>query len=502
MIKFLSGTALCLVLFSGANPAIAQEAATYDYTLISQVDEANTRVTAIAIDFGRPLPLNWSLDKSFAVSAQLDPVESHTGEVLANSAAANAPRTITRAYTRATPDAGTPQSGQYVIIEMRPEDANASSYYVGYNPGFRQLLPYGEKMHYEIDLLNDLNIKAETDPGGQIETIPESAEFQLAGARIRTADSFTQGVFEQPENQDTKQIGYNLHVPQNLSPTQKVPLVVFLHGSGQSHDTTHFANDISADVKAPLLTNRGGVVWLEAQDEPAVVLVPQAPARDLIDAEGYFGWSTHDTQSLLIGLIRDTLRQHPEIDRNRLYLTGLSMGAYGSWKLLSNPDPEISGMFAAAALFSGMPHVPGRAPEGLKGNELRRWKAESVLTFPFENVTVPLWLGHGDTDPVVDPVGVRTAFSQLTGEAEVGMNFELVPEGRSIVSDDGDKLIVAGTNMNSGAEVRYTEHKFGEGSRFIDLGMATAHGHFTWEIDFLDQTMIDWLFAQRRGSQS
>lgn len=478
-----------------ASPAVAQPSAPVPFTVISKVAEANPRVIALSLDFGQELPLNWKLEQAFRVQAELLPVKAYAGDLIANSAAAKAPRTITRAYTSAQPRPGSPSQGRHVIIEMDADDFNASSWYFGFNPSFRQALPYGANMVYTVELLHDLNLvvpnASPTKPGSTVATVKAGASFRQAGATITTADEFKPGVFQLPANPQTKAIGYTLYVPPGLPANAKVPLVVFLHGSGQSHDTNHFPNDVSADVVSPLLANQGGVAWVERGPEKAFVLVPQVPSRDTADPQGEIGWRAADTQKLLLGLVDKVLADHPAIDTSRLYLTGLSLGAMGSWAILTHTDPAISRKFAAAALFNGIP-VPARRLGTLPGEDAARRSArlaDDIRGVDYKRVAIPLWLGHADTDPVVPSAGSRLPYAQLSGQA--------VDAPGAGGSDPLQRQFQGRTAQ--GAEVRYTEYRYGDGSRFRDLGMVTRNGHFSWETSYKDQAIIDWMFRQRRS---
>ncbi|MFO1197968.1 MAG: hypothetical protein U1E86_13470 [Burkholderiaceae bacterium] len=352
-------SAACACALAVAAGAARAQPSTYTYTPISRVMEANVRVAALAIDAGRPLQMSWKLERAFSVSAELAPLKSYAGDVIGNSAAAKAPRTVTRAYTSAKPEIGSPSEGRYVIVEMDPEDFNASSWYMGFNPGIRQILPYKDAMSYEVRLLHELNFAAPnaspTKPGAAVDTLKTDAVFKPGPGRIATADGFSQAVFEMPENASIRFLAYNLHKPADVPAGRKVPLVVFLHGSGQSHDYAAFPNDPRADVLSPLLANQGGTTWVENAREKAFVLVPQAPARDTRDGDNEGGWRSADTQKMLLALVDKLVAENPSIDVDRLYLTGLSMGAMGSWKILNSPDPKISRKFAAAALIAGIP---------------------------------------------------------------------------------------------------------------------------------------------------
>lgn len=383
---------------------------------------------------------------------------------------------------------------------MDSDDFNASSWYMGFNPGFRQILPYGERMKYSGDLLHDLtyfspNI-SQTEASSEVKLVDADATFDLAGEIIQTADQFEPGVFEQPDNPDIKKLGFNFYEPEAVT-GGKTPLIVFLHGSGQSHDTTTFGDDVSADVRSPLITNQGGVTWIENGPEPAYVLVPQAPARDLRDEDGEGGWRSRDAQALLNGLLDQVLAENPEIDTDRIYLTGLSLGAMGSWKLLTDDDPAISDRFAAAVLMNGIPVSPG----GFTSDdpEERAMEMEAAIgEVAFENVSVPLWLMHSDTDASVDVIGSRLPFVTLAG-GEITEDGE--PEGDGIVAEAMPLIdSYRATNGATGEEVRYTEYNFGDGSELLELGMVTPIAHFSWEASFKDQNMIDWLFSQRKSN--
>lgn len=218
--KLIKSFSAAFALGIAALASSAVSAQTAPYTLISNVMEADTRVTAISIDFGKPLALNWKLDQAFSVNAELLPLKSYAGDVIANSAAAKAPRKILKAYTSAKPTPGSANQGRYVIIELDPDDFNATSWYVGFNPGIRQLLPYKENMFYEVRLLQDLNLVAPNiapdRPSPIVEVVKAGTLLRQTGAQVATADHFTQAVFNLPENQQTKSIGYNFYKPNGL----------------------------------------------------------------------------------------------------------------------------------------------------------------------------------------------------------------------------------------------------------------------------------------------
>jgi predicted peptidase len=272
---------------------------------------------------------------------------------------------------------------------------------------------------------------------------------------------------------------------------------VFLHGLGQSHDYIHFAGDLSADVKSPLLANQGGITWIEKAKERSFVLIPQMPAWDTKDPAGEAGWRNAETTKLLLGLVDKLIAENAAINSQRLYLTGLSMGGMGTWKIISDPDPAISMKFAAAVIVCGIP----KYVRGATGDTPVQKNARIIDTLKgldYRNVKIPLWLFHGDADPLVDRLGARVPFAILTGKASIGPGGELIPASGTLKRDTGLARYYAAANAASGHDVRYTEYPYGTGTRFRDLGMVTQNGHFTWEPAYKDQAMIDWMFSQAK----
>ena len=118
---------------------------------------------------------------------------------------------------------------------------------------------------------------------------------------------------------------YWLHVPESYQEGQKLPLMIFLHGAGERGD------DMSK-VKI-----HGPPKIVETQkDFPFLVVSPQVPEKERWDS------------SYLMKLIDDVEEKYP-VDKDRIYLTGLSMGGFGTWDLAS----KYAERFAAIAPICG-----------------------------------------------------------------------------------------------------------------------------------------------------
>ncbi len=120
---------------------------------------------------------------------------------------------------------------------------------------------------------------------------------------------------------------YLLYLPGDYSPNNEKhwPLLLFLHGAGER----------GTNLK---LVAKHGPPRLVAQETqvPFVIVSPQCPAGQTWNDEA------------LLALLKKIISSH-RIDRSRVYLTGLSMGGYGTWSLAVN-FPEY---FAAAAPVCG-----------------------------------------------------------------------------------------------------------------------------------------------------
>ncbi len=100
--------------------------------------------------------------------------------------------------------------------------------------------------------------------------------------------------------------GYILQKPEKAQ--TKKPLIIFLHGSGEK------GNDLEK-IKV-----HGPLNYLKTNELDAYILAPQCPQ------EAY--WESESLHQLIQNVIKEN-----NIDTNRIYLTGLSMGAWGAWNL-------------------------------------------------------------------------------------------------------------------------------------------------------------------------
>jgi predicted peptidase len=176
---------------------------------------------------------------------------------------------------------------------------------------------------------------------------------------------------------------YRLLVPEGYDPRRAYPIVIFLHGAGERGD----------DNTKPL--HDGVIPWARelSRRRPSFVVVPQCPATsqwvDTPWTAGSYAFTRVPISKPLaavVGLLAQ-LRREFHIDAHRVFLTGLSMGGFGTWDLLMRyPDT-----FAAA-----MPVCGGGDPT--QAPRIKR---------------VPVWAFHGSADDVVPVTGTRAMIKAL-----------------------------------------------------------------------------------------
>ena len=136
---------------------------------------------------------------------------------------------------------------------------------------------------------------------------------------------------------ETEAHDYLLYLPEEFDPNQSWPLIYYLHGAGSRGE------DIERIRQESFLSDVGRTVQL-----PAIVIAPQAPTGSVWD----------DRIPTLEALLDGVTETYP-VDENRIYLTGFSMGGFGTWAWgLENPDRFAAIVPVAGGLLRGstVPH--------------------------------------------------------------------------------------------------------------------------------------------------
>ena len=186
--------------------------------------------------------------------------------------------------------------------------------------------------------------------------------FFLIGMPLATFSQEIQGNFSK-EITTKLELNYILQLPTNQK--EKFPLLIFLHGSGER------GTDLS------IVKNHSPFTYQNLIKSPVALLAPQCPSD--------IWWNT----TAVYQLINEIISKY-NIDKSRIYLTGLSMGGWGTWKL-AEEHPEL---FAAIA--------PVCAP------------VDRTMVYDVEKLkNLPIRIYHGALDDVVLPVNAIEIYQEL-----------------------------------------------------------------------------------------
>ena len=174
------------------------------------------------------------------------------------------------------------------------------------------------------------------------------------------------------------QYRYQVFVPSNYDPQKKWPVILFLHGSGERGQDGLLHTEVGM----------GYAIRYAGADFPAVVVFPQC-RRDRF-------WTDADMQTVALTALNQTIKEFHG-DPDHIYLTGLSMGGYGTWEIAIHN----SGKFAAFVPICGGLKAPKDYPN-LQSSLIH----DAAIPDPYAEVArrigkTPVWIFHGDADPTV-----------------------------------------------------------------------------------------------------
>lgn len=167
---------------------------------------------------------------------------------------------------------------------------------------------------------------------------------------------------------------YVVYLPADYTKSKRWPVVLFLHGAGERGD----------DGLAQSQVGIGGAVRFHADRFPAVIVMPQCRKE--------VWWTDPAMEAQALAALDASIKEFKG-DRSRVYLTGLSMGGYGTFAI----GAKHADRFAAMAPICGGVMRPNRrgvpaqpAPTGDPYAETAKGIGKK-----------PIWIFHGAADPTV-----------------------------------------------------------------------------------------------------
>lgn len=179
---------------------------------------------------------------------------------------------------------------------------------------------------------------------------------------------------------DGGKIDYLLYLPEDYSADAKIPMMLFLHGRGESNGPL----SIVAKWGPPRFAARGDKL-------PWLLVSPQCPAEDF--------WNKETQQKRLLELL-DHITSTYAVDNEHICLTGLSMGGYGSWRLAADHADRFS---AVVPICGG-----GDPADAEKLKNLPIWVFHGT-----EDRAVPLSRSQEMVDGIREAGGKRVRFTVM-----------------------------------------------------------------------------------------
>ena len=220
---------------------------------------------------------------------------------------------------------------------------------------------------------------------------------------------------------DGERYSYQVFVPRTWTADKHWPVILFLHGAGERGSD----GDHQAEVGI------GPAIRRDEDSFPAVVVMPQCRSG--------VWWNDSKMEQLVTATLEHSIKQFNG-DRDRVYLTGLSMGGYGTLYF----GAKHPGKFAALAPVCGGV-IPPR--------QLRQSPTDSLA--PFLEVAVrikgpPTWFFHGSAD-------------------------------RRVPASESRKMVEALKEV--GGNVKYTEYQ--------------GVSHNSWDAAYAEPELVPWLLSKQ-----
>src|SRR5215831_7237466 len=219
---------------------------------------------------------------------------------------------------------------------------------------------------------------------------------------------------------------FQVFVPEDWTKSKKWPVILFLHGAGERGDDGLIQTEVGIGTAIRKYRDRF----------PAVVVMPQCRKN--------VWWAESTMAELAMAALAQAQKEFHG-DPVRTYLTGLSMGGYGTWYLAG----KYPGKFAAITPICGGILVPDMA-------RMQSPDDNSPYTEAAKKIgKTPVWVFHGGDDPVVP-----------------------VTESRRM--NEALKTL--------GGEVHYTEYP--------------GIGHNSWEKAYAEPELLTWMLSKTISASS
>lgn len=198
---------------------------------------------------------------------------------------------------------------------------------------------------------------------------------------------------------DHNGLPYHIYIPKNLKNGKNYPIVIFLHGYSDLTIDTHegFPKGVWS---LPLVQDK----------HPHILFVPRYRNFDDMWVQDNYRDMMIETLNNIIKEFNDN-QESPNIDTNRVYITGFSQGGMGTWNYIKHYPHK----FAAAAPLSGF----SEGPQNLE-------QAEKIKH-------LPIWIFNGDGDKGV--TSSRLSFQMLKKANALDVKYHEYENQEHVIDD-------------------------------------------------------------------
>ena len=220
---------------------------------------------------------------------------------------------------------------------------------------------------------------------------------------------------------------FEVFVPANWDKHKKWPVVLFLHGAGERGDDGLLPTDVGI----------GHAIRQKPANWPMIVVMPQCRMGSL--------WTDSPMQAQALSALKQSIREFHG-DPQRVYLTGLSMGGYGTWDI----GAKYPHTFAALVPICGGIRAPADFPDLRVSLVNDPSVSDPYLETARRIGKTPVWIFDGADDPTVP-------------------------------AQESHKMMEAGSNAKGDF-------------RMIEF---PGVGHNSWDLAYGNSGLVPWLLEQR-----
>src|SRR5215216_1883614 len=205
--------------------------------------------------------------------------------------------------------------------------------------------------------------------------------FSLMGAvaltSIARAGAGETGFLNRKAKAGAATYSYQVYVPPGWSNKQKWPVILFLHGAGERGSDGLIQTEVGI----------GTAIRRHAERVPAIVVFPQC-SKDR-------WWTEPDMQAQALKALDQSIKEFKG-DPAKIYLTGISMGGYGTWAIVANNQQRFAALAPVCGGVRTPPRVaiPAGTPDANATSDPYRAVAQKIGG-------TPVWVFHGGADTVV-----------------------------------------------------------------------------------------------------